>query len=245
MQHVGVFDYSTATVVGDPGAGRIASDVPTTTLSISATDNGGGDVRAYLTTLLAGNSVFVQARADAESWELHTVLSAPVDHTAWVEVPVSVTTYAGTPPNKNADVVVTTFAEGEPIPDAGFDFGMASDLTGPNARPPVGADLAKWLSITAADADTMALLDGCCTAAVHYELGRLSTRRMVDQGFAPPDALPPTVAQAMLMRAAAVYRRRNSVNGFEGFADLGAVAIRASDPDIERLIDPWRAWAFA
>jgi hypothetical protein len=126
------------------------------------------------------------------------------------------------------------------------DYGQGSDLTvPPPATPPTGAQLAKWLSITSTDADTLALLDGCCTVALQYELGRLSTLRMTEAGYSPPDALPGGVAQAVLMRAAAIYRRRNSVNGFEGFADLGAVAIRASDPDIERLVDPWRAWAFA
>jgi len=126
------------------------------------------------------------------------------------------------------------------------DYGQSTMLdVDPPASPPTGAQLAQWLSITATDAATSALLDGCCTVALQYELGRLSTLRMTEQGFAPPDVLPGPVAQAVLMRAAAIYRRRNSVNGFEGFADLGAVAIRASDPDIERLVDPWRAWAYA
>ena len=126
------------------------------------------------------------------------------------------------------------------------DYGFASDLeVSPPAAPPTGTQLAAWLSINAADPATLALLNTCCTTATQYELGRLSTLRMTEAGYEPPNVLPGAVAQAMLMRAAAIYRRRNSVNGFEGFADLGAFAIRASDPDIERLVDPWRAWAFA
>jgi len=126
------------------------------------------------------------------------------------------------------------------------DYGQGTDLNvPPSAAPPDAQALALWLSITSSDTNTTALLETCCTVALQYELGRLSTLRMTEQGFNPPDELPGAVAQAVLMRAAAIYRRRNSVNGFEGFADLGAVAIRASDPDIERLVDPWRAWAFA
>jgi hypothetical protein len=126
------------------------------------------------------------------------------------------------------------------------DYGMGTTLdTTPAGAPPTAAQLAAWLSITATDTATNELLQRCCDIAAQYELGRLSVARMTEAGYSPPDVLPATVAQAMLMRAAAMYRRRNSVNGFEGFADLGAVAIRASDPDIERLVDPWRAWAWA
>jgi hypothetical protein len=135
---------------------------------------------------------------------------------------------------------MTVPTDPEPIDPCDSDLAVP-----PTAAPPTGDQLAKWLSITALDAATTAMLDGCCATAAQYEFGRLSTQRMVDEGFDPPEVIPGPVAQAMLMRAAAMYRRRNSINGFEGFADLGAVAIRSSDPDIERLVDPWRSWAFA
>jgi hypothetical protein len=126
------------------------------------------------------------------------------------------------------------------------DYGQGTTLaTAPPGAPPTADTLAKWLSINATDATTTELLQACCDVATQYELGRLSVLRMTEAGYTPPDILPGTVAHAMLMRAAAMFRRRNSVNGFEGFADLGAVAIRASDPDIERLVDPWRAWGWA
>jgi hypothetical protein len=125
------------------------------------------------------------------------------------------------------------------------DYGMGTTLDGAPGAPPTAAQLAAWLSITATDVATTELLQRCCDIATQYELGRLSTLRMTEAGYTPPDVLPVAVAHAMLMRAAAVYRRRNSVNGFEGGADFGAIAIRASDPDIERLVDPWRAWAWA
>ena len=127
-----------------------------------------------------------------------------------------------------------------------FDYGMGTTLDAtPPGAPPTAQQLATWLSVSATDTTTTELMQQCCDVATQYELGRLSVKRMTDAGYSPPDVLPGAVAHAMLMRAAAMYRRRNSVNGFEGFADLGAVAIRASDPDIERLVDPWRAWAWA
>ena len=68
---------------------------------------------------------------------------------------------------------------------------------------------------------------------------------MAADGASPPETVPSPVGRAVLMRAAALYRRRNSVNGFDGYDDLGTVPVRASDPDIERLVDRWRAWSWA
>jgi hypothetical protein len=113
-----------------------------------------------------------------------------------------------------------------------------------SGAPPTPETLRAYLTITATDPQLDALLQAACDTATAYELGRLSETLMMVAGFSPPDDLPVAVAQAMLMRAAAIFRRRNSVNGFEGFGDMGAMAVRASDPDIERLIDPWRAWEY-
>lgn len=42
-----------------------------------------------------------------------------------------------------------------------------------------------------------------------------------------------------LMKAARIYKRRDSVSGVEGFGEFGVVRItRASDPDIAELLDP-------
>lgn len=89
------------------------------------------------------------------------------------------------------------------------------------------------------------MLDNACTRAADYELGRCSYARMQGDGADPPFTVPSAVAQAVLMRAAAIYRRRNSVNGFDGYEDLGTVPVRASDPDIERLISRWLALCWA
>ena len=124
---------------------------------------------------------------------------------------------------------------------------LVDDCYAPEVGPlPTGADLAAYLSVKNPD-DTVLLeaLEQCCTIAGDYELSRLSCDLMLADGAAPPATVPSPVSRAVLMRAAAVWRRRNSVNGFDGFADLGTVPVRASDPDIERLVDRWRSWCWA
>ena len=111
--------------------------------------------------------------------------------------------------------------------------------------PPTPEDLRAYLTITSSTTEVDDLLQTACDVASRYEFGRCSSSLMEAAGFTPPDVIPVDLAQAMLMRAAAFFRRRNSVNGFEGFADFGAFPIRAGDPDIERLVDPWRAWSYA
>jgi hypothetical protein len=110
---------------------------------------------------------------------------------------------------------------------------------------PLGAELAAYLSLATPAQAVLDALDGCCVIAADYELGRLSCALMEADGATPPATVPSPVGRAVLMRAAALWRRRNSVNGFDGFDDLGTVPVRASDPDIERAIDRWRAWSFA
>lgn len=108
------------------------------------------------------------------------------------------------------------------------------------------AELAQYLNGTftagtaAGDAGQLCLDDAADT-----ELARLSCALMETDGATPPSTVPGVVARAVLMRAAALWRRRNSVNGFDGFDDLGTVPVRATDPDIERELDRYRAWTFA
>lgn len=48
---------------------------------------------------------------------------------------------------------------------------------------------------------------------------------------------PPYVRQAILIRGAAIYVRRQSPNGIVGFQDF-AVRVRALDPDVDDLLAP-------
>lgn len=45
------------------------------------------------------------------------------------------------------------------------------------------------------------------------------------------------VAQATLLLAARLYKRRNSPEGVANWDDLGSIRILARDPDIERLLE--------
>lgn len=111
---------------------------------------------------------------------------------------------------------------------------------------PDRTDLITYLSIKGTvSAEQGTALDNACTRAADYQLGRCSYSVMKADGADPPDTVPSPVAQAILMYAAALYRRRNSIDGFSGYEDLGTVPVRAVDPDIERLISRWLAMAWA
>lgn len=53
-------------------------------------------------------------------------------------------------------------------------------------------------------------------------------------------AVPDDVQLACLLKAAALYERRNSVQGVAGFADFGVVRIGRTDPDVMALLGPYR-----
>lgn len=55
---------------------------------------------------------------------------------------------------------------------------------------------------------------------------------------------PVAIDQAVTMLAARLYRRRNSVGGFEGFGELGIARVPALDPDVEELLSPYLAYHF-
>lgn len=252
---LGQYRWQANAEVDNPGVGSLALDEPVSAMSVAAVNDDDVDNTEAL-ALIAADDVLVMTHAiDVGRWGAFTVRLAPLSYAPegnnpnlgdWFAIPVAFSHAGMQAAPSSGDTINLTHVPADDVPLTWPTFGQETTLrTTPVAHPPTGTQLATWLSITATDAATLALLDGCCTVATQYELGRLSVERMREAGYMPPDTLPGAVAQAMLMRAAAMYRRRNSVNGFEGFADLGAVAIRASDPDIERLVDPWRAWAFA
>ena len=69
---------------------------------------------------------------------------------------------------------------------------------------------------------------------------RVAARIMVQ-----PDPRPGVIDQAVTMFAARLYRRRNSVGGFEGFGDLGLARVPSLDPDIEDLLMQYLKYEFA
>jgi len=113
--------------------------------------------------------------------------------------------------------------------------------------PPTADDLAQYLSMTQAalTAEVRAALDAAAQDQTDYVLGICDYSLIIADGGDPPTTVPSPLFRAVLMGSARLYRRRNSVNGYDGVDDLGSVPVRASDGDIERLYDRWRAWAFA
>ena len=65
----------------------------------------------------------------------------------------------------------------------------------------------------------------------------------------PESVRKPEVAQAVLLLAARLYKRRLSPEGVAGWEDVGAVRVVARDPDVERLIeqhvDAYKVWGIA
>jgi hypothetical protein len=52
--------------------------------------------------------------------------------------------------------------------------------------------------------------------------------------------VPTAVKQATILLAMRQFKRYDSPLGIAGFSDLGAVTVRSVDPDVEKLIAPFR-----
>jgi hypothetical protein len=57
-------------------------------------------------------------------------------------------------------------------------------------------------------------------------------------------SVPDDVAEACLLKAAALYERRNSVAGVAGFGEFGVVRIGRRDPDVVELLSPYMKLGF-
>jgi hypothetical protein len=64
-----------------------------------------------------------------------------------------------------------------------------------------------------------------------------ATRSWVAERVYPASMDRPEVHEAIVLAAARLYKRRQSVEGVAGWGDLGVVRILASDPDINRLLE--------
>lgn len=59
------------------------------------------------------------------------------------------------------------------------------------------------------------------------------------------DATPVAIRQAAVLLSSRIFKRNDSPGGVMGFGDIGIVRISRFDPDIERLIQPYRKVRFA
>jgi hypothetical protein len=61
-------------------------------------------------------------------------------------------------------------------------------------------------------------------------------------GFA---SIPSAIKQATILASLRAYKRYESPTGVLGFSDMGVVRIGRLDPDVSRLVDPYRKLRFA
>jgi hypothetical protein len=61
-------------------------------------------------------------------------------------------------------------------------------------------------------------------------------------GFA---SIPSAIKQATILASLRAYKRFESPTGVLGFSDVGVVRIGRLDPDVERLVSPYRKIRFA
>lgn len=110
-----------------------------------------------------------------------------------------------------------------------------------------------WDSLTAADYQLEPLnaaLVGRSYTAIRRHLvawpadrlyyGRPCLRIIGTYGWA---SVPDEVEQATRLLTVRWWKRKDSPLGVQGFADMPAMYVRGSDPDVERLLAPFMCWA--
>lgn len=58
-------------------------------------------------------------------------------------------------------------------------------------------------------------------------------------------AVPTAIKQATVLLSARIFKRNDSPGGVMGFGDLGIIRVGRMDPDIDRLIQPYKKLRFA
>lgn len=99
------------------------------------------------------------------------------------------------------------------------------------------ADLKSWVDMPPSGGDD-AELQRCLDVAQEQQLQTLDTE-LFDE-VDPPEA----IVQALLMRAASLYRRRQTPEGVSGVGDFAVVRVGRNDPDVMRLENPYRCFGF-
>jgi len=99
---------------------------------------------------------------------------------------------------------------------------------------PTLPEIRLFLRISGTDDD--AVIDSARSAAVDY--GNRRTNYRWDPTVDPttwPTFMPDSVHEAAIIHAARMYRRRDSIDGTVGWADVGLTHIGRVDPDVEAL----------
>lgn len=104
------------------------------------------------------------------------------------------------------------------------------------------AELKSWMDLPAGAGDDSVLTE-CLTVAQQHQTQRLDAE-LLTSAATPPAEVPADVKQALLLRAAALYRRRQTPEGVSGVGDFAVIRVGRTDPDVERLEGPYRQFGF-
>jgi len=114
---VGEFLWDKNPGIGDPGVGKLMTDSPLTTLSISHTDALAVDVSAILAAILVNDVIVLQRNTSAIDWTSTTVLEVAQDNTTYSTIRVVVKTNSATnPPKPNDQILVGVVREADVPP---------------------------------------------------------------------------------------------------------------------------------
>lgn len=185
-----------------------------------------GDTNTVLTAAVAERAIEAASRAIDrytgrwfwQSAGTSTRTYRPDDpYTAWVD-DISTTTGLVIATDTNGDGTwATTWDSGDyQLEPLNANVGHGSDTVDPYA----------WWRIEAIDDKAFPQSDGAVTLQVTARFGW--------------SGIPDDVAEACLLKAARLYKRRDSANGVAGFNDFGVVRISSRDPDIQELLGPYR-----
>jgi hypothetical protein len=58
-------------------------------------------------------------------------------------------------------------------------------------------------------------------------------------------SVPTPVKSACILMAGRLLKRGDSLLGVAGFGDLGAISVRAIDPDVQRMLAPYKTATLA
>ena len=106
----GVWNYSTTLTMADPGSGKLRTNNATwlsvTQIALNQYDQNNFDRTPILSSLVTGDVLFIQDKSNSGNYVKYTVAGTPTNNTSWFQIPVTVTSGAGTAPANNAPLVV-------------------------------------------------------------------------------------------------------------------------------------------
>src|SRR5262245_47398411 len=115
----------------DPSSGKLtlnnSSGPSATSICISDLTDAGTDVSSYLSSLQAGDVVYLQDQSDASKWLRYNLTTAAVDHTYWHELGVSYVSGPGGSITNNSPLLVTLTRTGGGGGGAGYTDAQAQD----------------------------------------------------------------------------------------------------------------------